>query len=81
MEAYRAALEERRRDRVPLDWANTQYNLSLVELALFDKTQDPTHLEQAEAHVQAAREVFVEANTPHYIALADDQLAQINRRR
>jgi hypothetical protein len=25
--AYRAALEERRRDQVPLDWAGTQKNL------------------------------------------------------
>ena len=27
MAAYRAALEERTRDRVPLDWAMTQMNL------------------------------------------------------
>ena len=31
--AYRAALEERTRDRVPLDWAMTQNNLGT---ALFD---------------------------------------------
>lgn len=78
---YRAALEERRRDRVPLNWAFTQGNLCSVELAFFDKTSDAAHLDQAEAYVTAAREVFEEAGASHYLTMADDQLAKITQRR
>src|SRR5271166_1646390 len=35
--AYRAALEERTRDRVPRDWAQTQHNLGLALFALSDR--------------------------------------------
>ncbi len=79
--AYRAALEERTRERVPLDWAFTQGNLGNVEIAFFDKTNDSTHLETAEAHVRKAREVFGEAGATHYLGMADAQLAKIAQRR
>jgi len=35
--AYRAALEEYKRDRVPLDWATTQNNLGLALAALGER--------------------------------------------
>ena len=35
--AYRAALEERTRDRVPLDWAMTQNNLGKAQALLNER--------------------------------------------
>ncbi|MEM6728120.1 MAG: helix-turn-helix transcriptional regulator [Pseudomonadota bacterium] len=78
--AYKAALEERTRDRVPLNWAMTQGNLANLEVALFDKTDDPSHLATARAHLANAREVFVEAGALHYLAIADDIAAAIAAR-
>ena len=38
--AFREALQERTRDRVPLQWAMTQANLATAERARFGLTQD-----------------------------------------
>ena len=66
--AYQAALQERTRERVPLDWAATQFNLALAELALaqHEATTDPgPHLHRALAHVTAALEVYDPAQSPY----------------
>lgn len=78
--AYREALKERTRDKVPLNWAMTQGNLGDLYIAWFDKTNDPAHLETAQAHVQDALEVF-EISAPHYAGIAQGQLQQIEQRR
>ena len=78
--AYRDALKEWTREKVPLDWATTQHNLGGVYLAFFDKTNDTAHLDKAEAHVQAALEVF-EVSAPYYAGMAQEQLQQIAARR
>ncbi|MEO1000680.1 MAG: hypothetical protein AAFW69_08790, partial [Pseudomonadota bacterium] len=62
---------------VPLDWAMTQGNLGNVEIAFFAKTRDAAHLDRAEGHVRAAREVFVEAGASQYLGMADRILALI----
>ncbi|WP_299848185.1 tetratricopeptide repeat protein [uncultured Roseovarius sp.] len=56
--AYESALKEYTSNRMPLDWAMTQYNLANLELAFFDNTDDPTQLNQAMIHAEAAQEVF-----------------------
>ena len=59
--AYGAALEVRTRDAQPVDWAMTQINLALVNLALADHdtcAAPRPHLEVALAHVEAALEVY-----------------------
>ncbi len=53
--AYRAALEERTRDRVPLDWAMTQNNLGNALRALGERESGTARLEQAVAAFRAAR--------------------------
>jgi len=45
--AYRAALEERRRDRVPLDWAHTQNNLGTALSTLGERESGTARLEEA----------------------------------
>ena len=81
MRAYEAALQEWTQERVPLDWAATQYNLALAELALahHEATTDPApHLHRALAHVTAALEVFDPSQSPYNYAKAvrlRDQIA------
>ena len=47
MAAYRAALEERTRERVPLDWATTQNNLGNALRALGERENGTARLEEA----------------------------------
>ena len=44
MAAYRAALEERTRERVPLDWAQTQNNLGNALETLGERESGTAHL-------------------------------------
>lgn len=72
--AFRAALEERTRERMPLDWAGTTQNLGLVYEALFDKTGEQARLEKA---ITLAREVWDEAGASFYIETSDWILADM----
>ena len=49
MAAFRAALEERTRDRVPLQWATTQNNLGLALWRLGERESGTARLEEAVA--------------------------------
>ncbi|MEM9223788.1 MAG: tetratricopeptide repeat protein, partial [Pseudomonadota bacterium] len=55
--AYREALKERTRERVPLDWAMTQNDLGNALGTLGERESDPTRLEEA---VSAYREALEE---------------------
>jgi len=55
-EAFRAALEERRRDRVPLDWAQTQNDLGLALLRRGERESGTARLEEAGEAFRAALE-------------------------
>ena len=54
--AYRAALEERTRVRVPLDWAMTQMNLGNALLTLGQRESETKRLEEAVTAYRAALE-------------------------
>ena len=54
--AYRAALEERTRERVPLDWAMTQNNLGNALRTLGERESGTARLEEAVAAYRAALE-------------------------
>jgi hypothetical protein len=49
VKAYRTALEERTRERVPLDWATTQNNLGVALRALGARESGTARLEEAVA--------------------------------
>ena len=53
-EAFQAALEERRRDRVPLDWAQTQSNLGATLKTIGEWEWGTQRLEEAVAALRAA---------------------------
>ena len=52
--AYRAALQERTRERVPLDWAATQNNLGNALSTLGERQSSTARLEEAVAAYRAA---------------------------
>ncbi len=52
--AYRAALTERTRERVPLDWAGTQNNLGNALASLGERESGTARLEEAVAAYRAA---------------------------
>ena len=76
--AYRAALEEATRERVPLKWAQTQNNLGTALLMLGERTGDVAMLRDALAVVRNAYEVLVkEAGYLQYEAYFVERLERI----
>ncbi len=71
--AYRSALEIRTRNRVPLDWAETQVNLGVALKDLGERRTDNAQLEEAVATLRAALEVRTRDRAP-----ADWALTQTN---
>ena len=59
--AYRDALKERTRERVPLDWATTQNNLGTALSALGGRESGTGRLEEAVTAYRDAREAFLGA--------------------
>ena len=62
--AYRAALEERTRARVPLEWAMTQLNLGNALQTLGERESGTARLEEAVAAYRAALEESTRARVP-----------------
>ena len=62
--AHRAALEERTRERVPLDWAMTQMNLGTGLLTLGERESGTARLEEAVAAHRAALEERTRGRVP-----------------
>ena len=72
--AYRAALEERTRERVPLGWAATQNNLGNTLRTLGEREGDKARIEEAVAAYRGALEVFEAAQASDFAAVARDNL-------
>jgi tetratricopeptide (TPR) repeat protein len=62
--AYRAALEEYTRERVPLDWAMTQNNLGNALRALGEREAGTARLEEAVMAYRAALEEYTRERVP-----------------
>jgi tetratricopeptide (TPR) repeat protein len=63
---YREALQERTRERVPLDWAKTQNNLGDALVRLGERENDSARLEQAVVAYDGALAIFVAARAGYY---------------
>jgi hypothetical protein len=72
--AYRAALEERTRARVPLDWAMTQNNLGLALASLGERESGTARLQEAVAAYRAALEERTRARVPLDWAMTQNNL-------
>lgn len=69
--AYRAALEERTRDRVPFDWAMTQSNLGAALKALGAHESGTARLKEAIAAYRAALNELTRESTPFEWAVTE----------
>jgi tetratricopeptide (TPR) repeat protein len=82
--AYRAALEEWRRDRVPLHWAMTQNNLGNALRALGERESGTARLEAAEAAFEACLMVTTSVWPSEWVdqvrASKDEARTEIRRR-
>jgi len=74
--AYRDALKERARERVPLDWAMTQNNLGAALQTLGERESGTARLEEAVAAYRAGIEVLEHSGAGHYLAVAQRNLAR-----
>ena len=72
--AYRAALEERTRERVPLDWAMTQNNLGNALWTLGERESGTARLEEAVAAYRAALEEWTRERVPLDWAMTQNNL-------
>ena len=72
--AYRAALEERTRERVPLDWAATQNNLGTALGTLGERESGTARLEEAVAAYRAALEEWTRERVPLAWAMTQNNL-------
>jgi tetratricopeptide (TPR) repeat protein len=66
--AYREALKEYTRERVPLQWAMTQNNLGNALTRLGERESGTARLEQAVEAYHAALEVLGPAAASYYVA-------------
>ena len=64
VKAYRSALEERTRERVPLDWASTQNNLGNALARLGERESGTARLEDAVKAYRSALEELTRERVP-----------------
>ncbi len=73
--AFRSALEERIRERVPLDWAMTQYDLGSALQTLGERESGTARLEEAVVAYRASLEERTRESAPLQWARAQHNLA------
>jgi hypothetical protein len=73
VQAHEAALEERTRERAPLDWAQTQNNLGNALLVLGERGDDAA-LGRAVQAVEAALGEYRRLGAPAYAEVAEHEL-------
>ena len=72
--AFRAALTERTRERVPLQWAGTQNNFGVALATLGERKNDTAQLEEAVAACRAALTEYTRERAPLEWAMTQDSL-------
>jgi hypothetical protein len=76
--AYRSALEEWTRERVPLDWAMSQMNLGIAHGLLGERARDRETLALARAEIQAAWGLYRESGYDQYDGYFQGLLGQVD---
>ncbi len=75
--AFRSALEERARDRVPLDWAGTTYILAYTKALIAERTGDLARAKAALPKATEARDVLRDGGHEAWAGYADNAIAAI----
>ena len=74
MTAFRDALEERTRERVPLEWAATLNDLGIALVSRSDREDGTIRLEEAETAIRKSFDVFTYEQMPLDWATAQNNL-------
>jgi hypothetical protein len=77
VKAYRAALEERTRERVSLDWANAQHGLGYALAALAKRQGNAMLMEEALADMRGAVDAYQQAGEGYWLPIAQRRLAEM----
>ena len=75
--AYRAALEERTRDRLPLGWAETQQGLANALAALAMRQQNAARMEEALMSMFGAVEVYQQSKNDYRLPIAKRRIMEM----
>jgi hypothetical protein len=75
--AYHLALQENTRDRVPLDWATTQFSMGHALAALGRRTHNPDSLKEALICFQQAGAVFQAAGMAQPSEASDQMIGRL----
>lgn len=76
--AFRQAQTVYTRDRLPLNWAEVEINLSELKCNLAVSSRQPSLLDDAVAHGEAALEVFTEKGHKRYARYVSSSLQTLN---
>ena len=74
--AYRAALEERTRERVPLAWAASLGNQGVALMLIADRTSDPVVGDAAVRQIETAYEMLRSGGQEQWSAYFEAQLTK-----
>ncbi len=77
MAAYRAALEEYPRARVPLDWARTQMNLGIALWTLAERQKNARLMEEAIESTRGAVEAYQQAGEGYWLPIAQKRVTKM----
>ena len=75
--AYRAALEERTRERVPLRWAYSQQGLANALAALAKRQNNADLMEQALQSLRGAVEAYQQAGEGYWLPIAQKRVTEM----
>src|ERR1700734_3105063 len=75
--AYRAALNENTRDRVPLEWARTQMNLGNALERLGERKKSAKDMEEAVESMRGAVEVYQQAGEGYWLPIAQRRVMEL----
>ena len=75
--AYRDALQERTRERVPLDWARRSTRLSNTLAALAERLHDPARMAEALDCMRNAAAVYRDGGNSYWLPIAEQRIREI----
>ena len=75
--AYRAALEEFTRERVPLQWAHSNHGLANALAALAERQKSTKTMEQALACMRGAAEIYQQSNSTYWLPIANARITEM----
>ena len=75
--AYRDALKEYTRERVPLDWAMTQNNLGNALAALAERQKSAVRMNEALTCMRAAAEVYQQSGDAYWLPIAQSRVTEM----